>query len=80
MLADAASFKCVLPPWWLLLENVVPRQAGPTFAPNWEFELFALNCVPSPHLCASLARATCFLPAEGWLLGCGGKHPAPHSG
>ena len=44
MLADAASFQCVLPPWWLLFKKVVPCQPGPTFVPNWEFELFALNC------------------------------------
>ena len=80
MLAAAAAFQCVLPPWWLLFKKVVPCQAGPTFVPDWKLELFALNCVLSPHLCVSLARATHFLPAEGQMLGPGGKHPVPHSG
>ena len=80
MLADTASFQCMMLPWWVLFKKVVLRQADPSFVPNWEFELFALNCTLSPHLCASLTRATRFSPAKGRLLGRGGKRPAPHSG
>ena len=60
-LVALASFQCVLPPWPRVFEKVVRRHAGPSFAPAWEFKLFAINCSPSPGLSASLHRAMALL-------------------